>query len=272
MPIQQLLLGTGASAATAYVTDNLVFHLDAADTNCYSGSGTTVNSLVNNHTNDHWGDITWSSDSGGNTGGYFEYDGNQDEGLVFPYSTDFENENDGTNSVSDFTCELWWYGIDENSPSSSKLYPFVSFQPSNVTGYFPAGGNGLTMANVGSWMFYRLVTSGNTFINTRLYRRSSNPTAVNDSNHTWTGSQWHHYLVTKSGTSIKFYRNNGSPRTQTQSNSNRSSNLKKLYIGGRYHNFRITGRIGIVRLYQNKALTASEVQQNYNAEKSRYGH
>ena len=256
--------------APAYVTDNLVFHLDAANTDCYSGSGTTVNSLVNNHTNDHWGDITWSSDSGGNTGGYFEYDGNQDEGLVFPYSTDFENENDGTNSVSDFTCEWWWYGIDDSSSSSTKLYPFVSFLPSNQTGYFPSGGNGIGMGNVGSWWFYRLVTSSQSYINFRLYRYSSSPTVVDDSDHTWTGSQWHHYLVTKSGTSIKFYRNNGSPTTLTQSDTNNYSNLKKLYIGGRYANYRMTGRIGIVRLYQNKALTAAEVEQNYDAEKSRY--
>ena len=258
------------NAVITFVSSNLVFHLDPANTSCYSGSGTTVNSLVNNHTNDHFGDVTWSSDSGGNTGGYFEYDGTQNSGLTFPYSSDFEHENDGTNSVSDYSWEFWWYGEDHSPASPTILEPYITCLPEDGTGYWSQ--TELATQNIAGYMMYRLVTS--TLKQIRIYRKTASPTMVYADHYGWNGSVWHHYVITKSGSTIKYYINNSLVETDTQTDTNNFSNTKKLFLGGRYDSssttYRGTIRLGVIRMYQGKALTATEVGNNYDAEKSRY--
>tara|TARA_R100001443_G_scaffold22611_1_gene34870 strand:+ start:386 stop:1204 length:819 start_codon:yes stop_codon:yes gene_type:complete len=270
-PIQQLLLGTGASAATAYVTDNLVFHLDAADTNCYSGSGTTVNSLVNSHTNDNWGGMQWSSDSGGNTGGYFYVDGTQSSGLQFPYSTDFEMLNDGTNAITAYTWEWWWYG-DSSPASGGSVAGYIAFTRVTNTGKVS---NSDLSALGGSYFPYRLSSGRERMI----VKGASTSNTSFDSGHTWSGSRWMHHVITRSGNNLKLYIDNASAisKNTTFSGSNNFSNSKKLnllsyYISSNGSDNKFDGRLGVMRFYQGKTLTASEVEQNYNAEKSRYGH
>ncbi len=253
----------------AYVTDNLVFHLDAANTACYSGSGTTVNSLVNNHTNDHWGDLQWSSDSGGNTGGYFYVDGTQDTSLQFPYSTDFEAFGYSGTTVTNYSWEWWWYGDTTTSTSNNNNNLAVHYMLAPVTndGHAISGSYGLSGTNKGNLMFYRLNN------NERSYWRDSSNTNVLQENVTWSGFRWQHYVFTRSGNSTKFYRDNGTPVSHTQAAPSASnySNTKKLNILCRYHTaYRMVGRLGVMRFYQGKALTAAEVEQNYDAEKSRY--
>jgi len=255
-----------ASAGGNYVTDNLVFHLDAANTSCYSGSGTTVNSLVNNHTNDHWGDLQWSSDSGGNTGGYFYVDGTQDTSLQFPYSTDFEAYAYSSTTVTDYSWEWWWYGDDTpaTSPNSNNLAMYYAFAPVSNDGHVISSG-GISSSNKGNYMFYRMSD------NERSYSKDSSPINVIQENVTWSGSRWQHYVFTRSGNSTNFYRDNGTPVGETQNAPSTYSNTKKFNILCRYHTgYRFDGRLGVMRLYQGKALTAAEVEQNYDAEKSRY--
>ena len=191
---RNLMAAAAGGGEPAYVTDNLVFHLDAANTNCYSGSGTTVNSLVNNHTNDHWGDMEWDSDSGGNTGGYFYVDGTQDTSLQFPYSTDFEYLAYSGTTVTDYSWEWWWYG-DTSGTNTVKMY----FAFSKATNDGEVLQSDLSTNNLGNYMFYRF---GN---NERFY--SHQASAVNTivkSSHTWSGNKWQHYVVTRSGNNLKF--------------------------------------------------------------------
>ena len=251
-----------------YVTDNLVFHLDAANTSCYSGSGTTVNSLVNNHTNDHWGDMQWSSDSGGNTGGYFYTDGTQNTSLQFPYSTDFEAIAYSGTTVTDYSWEWWWYGDDTpaTSTNSNNLAMYYAFTPVSGSGGAVTSSN-LSSSNQGNYMFYRISN------NERSYFKSGSSQNLVIENVTWSGSRWQHYVFTRSGSTIKFYRDKGTPVTdsQTPPSSNNYSSTKKFNIFVRYANiYKFDGRLGVMRLYQGKALTAAEVEQNYDAEKSRY--
>ena len=260
-----------ASAGGNYVTDNLVFHLDAANTSCYSGSGTTVNSLVNNHTNDHFGDLQWSSDSGGNTGGYFYVDGTQDTSLQFPYSTDFEAfayaVGSSSVTVTDYSWEWWWYGdaAASTSNNSHELAVYYMLAPTTTDGHAISGSSGLSATNKGNYMFYRL--NGNE----RSYIRDSSNTNVIQEMVTWTGFRWQHYVLTRSGNSTNFYRDNGTPVSNTQASHTKYSNTKKLNILTRYHTaYRMVRRLGVMRFYQGKALTAAEVEQNYDAEKSRY--
>ena len=252
-----------------YVTDNLVFHLDAANTSCYSGSGTTVNSLVNNHTNDHWGDMEWSSDSGGNTGGYFYVDGTQNTSLQFPYSTDFEMmayaSGNSTVTVTDYSWEWWWYGDDVPVDGTVGMY----FAFLRATNDGEVSGSDLSQNNLGGYMFYRTASDQERF----YVRQASSVNTIVKSSHTWSGSKWQHYVLTRSGNNLKFYIDNGTANTATQTppSSNNYSNTKKfniLTVYGNNHEFE--GRLGVMRFYQGKALTAAEVEQNYDAEKSRY--
>ena len=249
----------------AYVTDNLVFHLDAANTSCYSGSGTTVNSLVNNHTNDHWGDLQWSSDSGGNTGGYFYVDGTQATSLQFPYSTDFEYMAYSGTTVTDYSWEWWWYG--DNQPVHGTVAMYFAFMHSTTDGEVTTAE--LITDDKGNYMFYR-----QTNLHERFYvRQASSVNTVVKSSHTWSGSKWQHYVLTRSGNNLKFYVDNGTANTATQTppSSNNYSNTKKLDILTIYNaSHEFDGRLGVMRFYQGKALTAAEVEQNYDAEKSRY--
>jgi len=249
----------------AYVTDNLVFHLDAANTSCYSGSGTTVNSLVNNHTNDHFGDMQWNSDNWGNTGGYFYTDGTQTSSLQFPYSTDFEAFAYSGTTVTDYSWEWWWYGDDTPSGGhSNALGMYYACTPVTSDGMVESANLTNQPSN---YMFYKYQG------NERSYFRGGSPINRIMENVTWSGSRWQHYVFTRSGTSTKFYRDNGTPVTdsQTPPSSNNYSDTKKLNILVRYtNNYRFDGRLGVMRFYQGKALTAAEVEQNYDAEKSRY--
>ena len=262
MPIQQILLGVGGSTKD-YITNNLVFHLDPADTNCYSGSGTTVNSLVNSHTNDHFGDITWDSDSSGDTGGYFEYDGDQDSGLQFPYSSDFEYGYDGTNTVDDYTWEWWWYGANTSFSGGNKP-PYIWFN--NVSSSGQPKNDQLTATGV------------------HIFKATSNIKVTissgtdNFSPITWTGSKWQHFVLQKEGTTGKLYVDKTLLDTETLDGSYSTLDTsKKLIIGGPYYGGLgskktpgMAGRFGVVRFYQGKALTTTEITQNYDAEKSRY--
>mgnify|MGYP003134639619 CR=1 FL=1 len=274
-----------ASAGGNYVTDNLVFHLDAANTSCYSGSGTTVNSLVNNHTNDHFGDMQWDSDSGGNTGGYFYTDGTQTSTLQFPYSTDFEmmqySSGGSTAEVTDYSWEWWWYG-DSSPGSAGNVCPHFALNwrdGNSVEGVLDTGGQNTQYK--GCYMLYR-----NQDKDRSHFRDGSNATGGNAlgnsyaallEEHTWTGSKWQHYVLTKtantgSANNWSWYRDNRTAINYNQTFSTLYHNTsKKLLIFSEWGSGnRFDGRLGVMRFYQGKALTAAEVEQNYDAEKSRY--
>ena len=274
-PIQQLLLGTGAASGSSdgpYVEDDLVFHLDPANTNCYSGSGTTVNSLVNSHTSEHFGDITWSSDSGGTTGGYFEYDGTQDTGLQFPYSTDFEFTKHGSTDIDDYSWELWWYGDDELPRTGNLIEAYIYFAKVSTTGRM-TGSGGLYASNEGAYMIYRVVLGNAGETNGTVYHKNGSPGSLQKFDEvSWTGSKWQHYVFVKDSTSWTMYVDGSSLSSFTRSYLHFSNTSKKLLISGRFGSFKASIRLGVMRFYQGKALTATEVEQNYDAERSRYGH
>ena len=252
----------------AYVTDNLVFHLDAANTDCYSGSGTTVNSLVNNHTNNYWGGIQWSSDSG-NTGGYFYMDSGDTKGIDFPYSKDFEvTERDSSTAVSDYTFEWWWFGTQHPSNQNFPLY----FGFTNISNQGQL--QNISSSNRGNYMMYKQCNVSSK--RDRFYYKpdTGSENAIMRDPSTWTGSKWQHYVLTKDSTVLKLYVDKSLQETETMNDLSirASSNTKTFQIFPLYsgQSSQMTARLGIMRLYQGKALTAAEVEQNYDAEKSRY--
>ena len=239
--------------APAYVTDNLVFHIDAGDTNSYSGSGTTVNSLV--------GNISSSS-----------YNSN------ISHSTSDDGYWSFSNSPSTGT------GIEFNSVTS-----FMPLGSSDMTYEFWAK---FTSIFSTAFALVRTLANGNEEYNLFLFTSSSSTKSLqtykdgngfntSDNSVTTSPSVWRHFIIThdtSTGTA-KVYINGSLDTTNTDTTnwgaySNNSDDQYLVRIGAVNTNsfFNMKGDISIVRFYKGKVLTATEVTQNYNAEKARYGY
>ena len=267
--------GTAAASGgggASYVTNDLVFHIDAGNSSSYSGSGTTVYNLVNNHAND-----TYSASHSTSNGGYWHFGnaGTPKYGIEWDmssgtpdYSADFDI---GSN---DFSIECW-------------LRPDLTL---GIIWSLSDGGN--TLNNI---PFYAVTVDSSN--NPRIsFRTNSTDTTYSadraealDANNvisgtTWSGNTtWIHYVVTSDASSEtrKIYINNSLHATLTDSTFEGVINESTydLRIGGMsstYSNWHTAypfeGDIAIVRIYNGRALSASEVTQNYNAEKARYGY
>ena len=88
-----------AFGAPSIVQDGLVFYVDAANKDSYSGSGTTVNDLINNNITGNMSGATYATSNAG----VFNFDGSSDE---INFST--------LNITGNFTISLW---ADTNSTS-----------------------------------------------------------------------------------------------------------------------------------------------------------
>ena len=88
-----------AFGAPSIVQDGLVFYVDAANKDSYSGSGTTVNDLINNNITGNMSGATYATSNAG----VFNFDGSSDE---IDFST--------LNITGNFTISLW---ADTNSTS-----------------------------------------------------------------------------------------------------------------------------------------------------------
>ena len=259
------------STAPDYVTDNLVFHIDAANTSCYSGSGTTVNSLVgsidNSGSNGSFNsNIIHSSVGPGHwtfsSGPYWGND-NQD-------STDTGIKFDSLSSFTpignnDFTFECWFNMSGGFSSPFSLSRIDTSGQESIVAAYENTIGGIIDLASSqvyipGIAMPYTTNSFGGTPIGTF--------------------NGWIHMVVSHdvSASTVKVYINGSLVHTQTNYNSIYSTDTNdvyKLMIGcwtKTQFNSKIIfdGDISIIRLYKGKALSSSEVTKNYNAEKERF--
>tara|TARA_S200002703_G_scaffold144261_2_gene137823 strand:- start:5576 stop:6295 length:720 start_codon:yes stop_codon:yes gene_type:complete len=229
------------------VTDGLVLALDAADTNSYPGSGSTLYDLSGGG-ND--GTITGATF---NSGGYFDFDGVNDD--VIDTGTSFLKTNDNV------TLEAF-FNHDSNSGSYFFLYEGegdgfggnVEFHVYAASGY------------LASWF----TTSSGDF---NLGGSGIPASAI-------TAGEWNHAVVTysnlstASGASSKLYLNgvevdSGSGATVDLASMPTSS----LLIGRPYSTSlgrRYNGQVAAVKVY-NRALTASEIQQNFNALRGRFG-
>ena len=249
----------------AYVTDNLVFHIDAGDTNSYSGSGTTVNSLVGNITSSSYNSNISHSTS---DGGYWTFGATTGDGIEFDSITSFMPL--GSN---DMTYEIWVY---KNAYTNTNYGSFV------LTRNKSDGTSRTSFAT----QFYRSTVVGDAL---RVYKSGSynaQATAGYNSSNVdfdfYDFEQWNHIVFSHdiSAGRPKFYYNGSEIPTSGSgtwdSYFNNSTDQYQLNVGtnlftypGGYQENHF-GRISILRIYKGKALTASEVYKNYNAEKGRY--
>ena len=230
------------------ITENLTLHLDAGDSNSYSGSGNTWTDLSGEG---HNGTIYGATYNTGN-GGYFDFDGTNDYISI----SDTDVIPSGTNS---FTYSVWIYIDNISSAFGSNVAASLFSGDLNnrvECGLFRPSGTG---------------TGAPTLL--KLTKHGGGNTGSCSVDISMNLSQWYNVTVIRDGVSSQVvYINGVSVGTGDLSNSFVSGSMK---IGGAanstgYHGW-LNGRIGIVLMY-NTALSSSQVLRNYNAIKSRYGY
>ncbi len=237
----------GAGGGGGIVTNNLVLHLDAGDSNSYSGSGTTWTDLSGqgNHAT-LINNPTYSS----NNEGYLNFDGSND------YATLPNMDLTGNEA----TFSIWTYCTttaqsaaliflgDSTAPHGNGRILNVHL-PYEVTGgqyYFDKGHDGSSSAS-----YDRI----NGYLSSSLYL-----------------NQWVNWAFTANAAtgSMKVYRNgllfdSGTGKTKTFSNSD--GDMKYIAYSGTNH---YEGHISNLQIYK-KELSQAEVTQNFNAMASRFG-
>lgn len=216
-----------------------ILFYNPADSSSYSGSGTTINSLVTPNLTGTMTSITYTSP-------YFAYNGSTSKVAV----ADNTLLEPGTGN---WTMEAWAY-ISANSGSQVILGRFDNGGAAANASYSIRVANGVVYAQFGDGL-------GN---------------VVNATEYSFTMNTWYHLVYSWSmipTKNITAYVNGVSIGTVSHSLSRLLNSVNPLYLGsyngGEYSQW-FTGRMGIVRLY-NSALNAGQVLANYNLTKGIYG-
>jgi hypothetical protein len=227
---------------SAFVTSNLILHLDPSNTSSYPGSGIAINDLSVNGLNGVMSNISFTSP-------YFTYNGTSsqisvaDNALLEPGS-------------GSWTMEVW---VNQSVTGNDV-----------VLGKFNNGGLSQNVS-------YSIRTTGGTFYAQIGSGSGSGATLfVNSTSHASTLNTWYQIVyVFKNGVTktLETFVNGSSIGTVNHSLAGILNSTNPLYIGsyngGEYPQW-FDGKIGITRLY-NTSLTSSQVLQNFNVDKSKYG-
>lgn len=232
------------SVSYPYVTDQLVFNLDANNTSSYPGTGDSWYDLVGSNDGTLSGGASYSS-SGGN---HIEFDGIDD--YVELGSVDSSNPL-SFYGFDGITIEVWVRPDD-----SGDVYQRI-IDKSN-------GGSGAS----GYCLYYRPD-------NNRFGLQINGEQFPYDGYVNANVNQWQQIVVTRDFTSTslsKKYYKNGSQSTTNDSVVSASSDTTNCRIGTWNHSDgrEFNGGIGIVRLY-SKVLSSQEITQNWNANRDDYG-
>jgi hypothetical protein len=228
------------------VTDGLVLALDAADTNSYPGSGTSIIDLTGSGEN---GTMTNMDASNHNSDGYFTFDGT-DEYFTVTKSNFF------TSYSQQITMEAWVY-IPSSATWSNGYFSNIF-----TRGYYD-GSHGL----------WRTPTNNRI----AFYCRQAVTFAAQNSFADISRDTWYHLVgVWNAGT--KLYVNGelvDSDSASFTGATEYSGSLGSFEIGrntaaaGSGGNY-FEGRQAAHKIY-DRELTASEIQQNFNALRGRFG-
>jgi hypothetical protein len=242
-----ITIDSGATVTNNLVTDNLFMHLDASDTNSYSGSGSTWYDLTDNNNDGTIDGATWSSTDGG----IFDFDGSNDQIQIA------HNSSLSLSTSTQRTIQVW-VKFDALGATSTQQIPVFGKLSSSFAfdGYW-----GGLYGNTGT---IRVVTNG-----AAIQRVTTSTLTVNIN--TW-------YLftfisrITSTSNTTKVYINDTEYAT-TAHGTDSYSESNPLYlgwIGSGVSSLYLNGKIGACYFYTD-GLTASEVAQNFDATKSRYG-
>lgn len=246
----------GIDVGPVKVTDGLVFQFDPANSRSYSGSGTTVYSLVGVNSSSLINGVGFTSSNAGS----FVFDGTND------YISTANIDLSTTNKIT-VCCWVKILNYRETSGSSNIVYEFSTNFNGSTTGFVAAFADGSAVYS--NLYPVALGVKGNSGYDLAAFSK----TLVND-------LAWHHWTCIfdkslSSGNENILYID-GILRTSilnpmTADNSNNYIS-DKLYIGNRGDGSNIAGNSNITdfKIY-NRVLTATEILQNYNATKGRYG-
>jgi hypothetical protein len=229
------------------VTDGLVFGVDSADRNSYSGAGTTWFDLSGNQFNST---LTNGPTYSTNNNGVIVLDGTNDivsiPGNTTIYSSNFTWQSFHyirQGNLSDLDAMWWSEAGNKNFLMGYRNTNIVNsyFRIDSVSGVYQSPSVGTQSNGLGS-------TSG----------------AIS--------GRWLFTTVVKSGTTFFLYWNNAVLMwTVTISDWSIPATSQSISFGARNDfSFANAMNIGNILMY-NRALTTNEIQQNYNAQKSRFG-
>ena len=204
--------------------DSLEFYLNASDSTSYGGSGTTWTDISGNSNDGTISGAVFDTDNGG----YFDFDGVNDEVNWSTFPTAFE-------SLTAITMELW---VKFDTVSGTQ-YPIWLGRA--------ASGKSVNIGLVGGKI--------QTWVGVNGYPSLFTPVA----------NKWYHLAVTISGSTQAVYVD-GEDYTNNSSTSGISmdSNAANVFLLGDYSGGTadFNGQIGQVRIYSS-ALSASDIGQNY---------
>ena len=233
-----------------YISSGLTAYYDPANSNSYSGSGSTLIDLSGNGINGTVVGATYNAD------GYFELDGTNDyivSGNCFT----------AINSSDTHTVEMWVYA---NAASDCLWSDLGQTNNPATSGYHFAGAQ---MLQVGP--FNQIITG--LWNGTAITRDVAGSGSL-------TGA-WKHVVRTYNGTTLTGYVNGSNTSggvTMTFDSPNDDGETSWYLAFGAEDTTTysgstagwLDGRVGIMRVY-NRALSGAEVTSNYNDAKSIYG-
>ena len=230
--------GDGTVSITCISNSGLVLHLDAGNTNSYSGSGTTWNDLSGNGSNVTLTNTTFSSANGGS--------------IVFNNSTSYADFTANIGSANVVTVEMWVKPISLLGSAGGGAM-FFGF---NLYDVWTSGGN----------IGYNTSASDQYGINST------------QSDYLGITGGWRHFVFvmnTSSKTNNKIYVN-GENQTMSQvagvfgsANANFNSGSGRI-SGWRYDaTWKMNMNVANFKVY-NRELTQQEITNNFNANKSKF--
>ncbi len=222
------------------VKDGLVFHIDAASSSSYPGTGVNALNIAGVGAT---GILINGVGFGVSSGGSFIFDGTNDY------------IDCGTDSITNFV--------------TTTMSAEIMFQTTGATTRPHLIGRG-TDGNTGQFV---IVLENTTPPKMRLWLdKGSGWTQAATGNSTILNNQWYHVVGVYDGTNAYVYLNGTLDASAASTGTLRSIPSNSVTIG--YYvpstSHYLTGKIPFARLY-NKALSSTEVLQNYNALKGRYG-
>lgn len=220
----------------SFVTNGLLAHFDASDSNSYPGSGSTWFDLSGNGYNASLSNTSYSSTNGG----VLNFNGSNSRGTI-PYNSAFK--------FSSFTLEGWAKITGGSSWVSLIQYPELNTTHSSP--YF-------------RWSIY--LNRDDKEIHTRISGiGSSSPDNVFNLN------TWFQSVISYESGTVRFYYNGQLVGTTTGQPSLSYPSNNNVYIGANASGSEVMeGPVSMLRVY-NIRLSDTEIQQNYNAFKDRFG-
>jgi hypothetical protein len=224
------------------VTDGLIWHVDAANSSSYSGSGTVWSDLIGSEDVDLYGSPTYSN-SAANGGGAFQFTADSS------YATTTFTRNNDAFSVSA------WYKPDNPQADESQHCLMNTFESASA-----------------EWWSLSLQFQNNPTPQWIVDNDGAKVEIQADSG--GVNSDWQLITGTRSGSTMKLYVNGDLRGTSTSLTSTTVTGVEPIWIASRSNGSSgpsetYGGWISDLKMY-SKELSASEVMQNYNALKGRY--